>query len=182
MTRAKRAGELLYMDVVGPISSIGHNKARFIVHDINNAFRMHFGECTKEKGEVSRTLHAWAAYLKNRTRHSIQYIHLNNSKEYVKLGTWALKKDISIKPTILYSPEMNGLVEVSSKMIITKARFILIDTGLSKELWPKTVNTVIYLLNQLPTRGLNGEMLIEALNRSLSLEQDWDFCLNLSHL
>ena len=67
-------------------------------------------------------------------------------------------------------------------MIIAKARFILIDTGLSKELWLEIVNIVIYLFNQLPTQGLNGKVSIEVLNRLLFLEQNQDFCPNLNHL
>ena len=54
MTRAKRAGELLHTDVVGSINLIDYNGARFIVYGINNVFRMHFKDCTKEKEEISR--------------------------------------------------------------------------------------------------------------------------------
>ena len=88
----------------------------------------------------------------------------------MKLGAWALEKGILIEPTVLYLPEMNGLAEVSGKMIVAKARSMLIDAGLLKEFWPEAVNTAIYLLNRLPTRGLNGGVLIEALDRSLFLE------------
>ena len=182
ITRAKRAGELLHTDVVGPISPINHNRTRFIMHGIDDAFRVHFEKYTKEKGEAPRILRAWAAYLENHTKYSVQHIRLNNSKEYTKLGTWALKKGISIEPTVPYLPKMNELAEVSGKMIIAKARSILINTELPKELWPEAVNTAIYLLNRLPTQRLNGGVPIEALDRSLSLKQDRDFRPNLNHL
>ena len=71
MTRAKRAGELLHMDVVGPISLIGHNGARFIVYGVDDAFRVHFGECMKEKGEAPRALCVWAVYLENCMGYSV---------------------------------------------------------------------------------------------------------------
>ena len=182
ITRAKRTEELLHTDVVGPISPIDHNETRFIVYSVDDAFRVHFEECTKEKGEASRALRAWTAYLENHTGYSVQCICLDNGKEYAKLGMWALEKGISIEPIVPYSPEMNGLAEVSGKIIVAKTRSMLIDAGLLKELWPEAVNTAIYLLNQLPTRGLNEGMPIEALDRSLSLKQNWDFCLDFSHL
>ena len=46
---------------------------------------------------------------------------------------WIFKKNILIKSTIFYLLEINRLVEVNNKMIIIKARFILIDVGLLKE-------------------------------------------------
>ena len=131
--RTKRAGELLHTDVVGPISLIGHNRVRFIVHDIDNAFKVYFEKCIKEKRETPRVFRTWATYLENYMGHSVQHIHLNNGKEYTKLGTWVFKKGILIEPIVPYSPEINGLVEVNGKMIIIKARSILIDAGLPKE-------------------------------------------------
>ena len=46
---------------------------------------MHFEKCIKEKEEVPRILHIWVVYLENYTEYSIQRIHLNNNKEYIKL-------------------------------------------------------------------------------------------------
>ena len=47
---------------------------------------------------------------------------------------WALKKGILIKSIVFYLSKINRLAEVSSKMIIIKARSILINAGLSKKL------------------------------------------------
>ena len=150
MIRAKRAGELFYIDVVGPISLIGYNGIRFIVYDIDDAFRVHFGDCIKEKREAPRAFRVWVVYFENCIKYNIQYIHLDNDKEYVKLGVWAFEKDILIEPTVFYLSEMNELVEVSGKMIIGKARSILIDAGLLKELWLEVVSIAIYFFNRLP--------------------------------
>ena len=103
MTRAKRAGELLHTDVIKPISLIDYNRARFIVHNIDNTFKMHFEDYTKEKEKAPRTLRVWVAYLENCTEHNVQHIHLDNGNKYAKLKTWTLKKDILIEPTIPYS-------------------------------------------------------------------------------
>ena len=86
MTRAKRAGELFHIDVIGFISFIGHNRARFIVYNINNIFRIHFKKCIKEKEKAPKIFYIWATYFKNYIRYNIQHIHLNNSKKYTKLG------------------------------------------------------------------------------------------------
>ena len=49
MTKVKRARELLHTDIIGSISFIDHNKARFIVYGVNNIFKIYFKECIKEK-------------------------------------------------------------------------------------------------------------------------------------
>ena len=57
MIRAKRAKELLHMNIVGPISLINYNKIKFIVHNIDNVFRVHFKKYIKKKEKISRTLY-----------------------------------------------------------------------------------------------------------------------------
>ena len=54
MTRAKKAGELFYTDIIEFISLIGYNRARFIVYSVDDVFRVHFEECMKEKEKASR--------------------------------------------------------------------------------------------------------------------------------
>ena len=55
--RIKRTRELLYMNIIKPISPIDYNEVRFIVYNVDDAFRVHFGECIKEKKEASRVFH-----------------------------------------------------------------------------------------------------------------------------
>ena len=85
ITKTKRAEKLFHTDIIGSISFIDHNRTRFIIYNIDNAFRIHFKKCMKEKGEASRALRAWAAYFENYIGYSVQYIRLNNNKEYTKL-------------------------------------------------------------------------------------------------
>ena len=86
MTKVKKTRELLHTDVIGSINPINHNRARFIMYNIDNTFKVHFKGCIKEKEKISRIFHVWIIYLENHIRHNIQYIYLNNSKKYAKLG------------------------------------------------------------------------------------------------
>ena len=54
MTKVKRAEKLFYINIVKSISSIGHNRARFIVHDVDDTFRIYFKKYIKEKEEASK--------------------------------------------------------------------------------------------------------------------------------
>ena len=45
----KRAGELFYINIIKSINSIDYNRARFIIYDINNTFKIHFKKYIKKK-------------------------------------------------------------------------------------------------------------------------------------
>ena len=71
MIRAKRAKKLFYTDVVESINLINYNRARFIVYNINNTFRIYFKECIKEKEEISKIFYIWTVYFENYIRYSV---------------------------------------------------------------------------------------------------------------
>ena len=121
------------MNIIESISPIDYNRARFIVYNINNTFRIYFKNYIKKKKKISKTFCVQTTYLENCIEYSVQHIRLNNGKKYVKLGAQTLEKNILIEPIISYLSEMNKLTEISNKMIITKVRFILINTELLKK-------------------------------------------------
>jgi len=59
-----------------------------------------------------------------------------------------------IKDTVPYTPEQNGAAECAGRVIIQKARALLIEARLPLNLWPEAVRMAVYLINRLPTRSL----------------------------
>lgn len=59
--------------------------------------------------------------------------------------------------TIRYTPQQNGLAERMNRTIIEKARCILLESNLEKDMWTEAVMTAVYLINRSPTRALEGK-------------------------
>ena len=64
--------------------------------------------------------------------------------------------------TITYTPQQNGVSERKNRTIMEMARCLLFEKGLPKKFWVEAVNTVVYLLNRLPTNALEEKTSFEA--------------------
>lgn len=53
-------------------------------------------------------------------------------------------------------PEQNGLCERMNRTVIEKARCLLFDAKLGKELWAEAINTAVHLQNRIVKTGLNN--------------------------
>ena len=58
-------------------------------------------------------------------------------------------KNITFKPSALYTQAQNKAVERSGSIIMKKARAIQISTNLLYDMWKEIINTAIYLYNQI---------------------------------
>ncbi|KAA3483180.1 Retrovirus-related Pol polyprotein from transposon TNT 1-94 [Gossypium australe] len=58
-----------------------------------------------------------------------------------------------------YTPQQNGVSERKNRTIIEMARCLLFEKDLPKVFWAEAVNTLVYLLNLLPTRVLVGHIM-----------------------
>ena len=53
-----------------------------------------------------------------------------------------------------YTPQQNGVSERKNRSIMEMTRCMLHEKELPKKLWAEATNTVVFLLNRLPTRVL----------------------------
>lgn len=67
---------------------------------------------------------------------------------------WAKLKGIEINYTVPYSPQMNGTAERLNRIIMEKARALLTESEMKKEMRREAVRTATYLLNRSPTKVL----------------------------
>ena len=54
------------------------------------------------------------------------------------------------------TPQQNGVCERKNRVVMNMARCLLFEKKLPKFFWDEAVNTAVYLLNRLPTKGLTS--------------------------
>ncbi|GAA0169340.1 transmembrane signal receptor [Lithospermum erythrorhizon] len=64
--------------------------------------------------------------------------------------------------TTPYTPQQNGVSERKNRTIMEMARCMLHEKDLPKEYWAEAANTVVFLLNRVPTKAVNGKTPFEA--------------------
>lgn len=83
-------------------------------------------------------------------RHGEEYV----SKDF---QTFCTQKGIlAIQYTVPRNPEQNGVAERFNRTVIEKARCLIFDTNMEKELWGEAIRTAIYLINRTETSILPG--------------------------
>ena len=56
--------------------------------------------------------------------------------------------------TTVYTPQQNGVAERMNKTLLERARSMLSNAGLQKELWTEAVATACYVINRSPSTAI----------------------------
>ncbi len=80
--------------------------------------------------------------------YSLKHLHTNFKCEYLVLKNWFSVNDIIWEPTMLYSPEENGISEWLNRTICKPAQAMLKDFNLNLHLWLKAIKTAVYIKNR----------------------------------
>lgn len=83
----------------------------------------------------------------------------DNGREYMGEFTGECKRSGIIQQTsCVYTPQQNGVAERMNRTLVERAKCMLFDAGLGKELWAEAINRAAYVINRSPNRSLNNEI------------------------
>ena len=71
--------------------------------------------------------------------------------------------------TVGYSPQQDCVSERKNQIVMEMAKSMIFENGLSKKFWREAINTVVYLVNKIPTKALGGKTPFEAWSGRKSL-------------
>ncbi|KAL6647280.1 hypothetical protein ACP70R_014717 [Stipagrostis hirtigluma subsp. patula] len=162
--RAERLLEMVHGDLCGPITpeTPSGNKYFLLLMD-----------------DLSRYMWVAAIPLKDRAAAAIKEIRARAEGESgLKLGAlrtdrggeftatefaeyWAAE-GVHRQHTAPYSPQQNGVVERRNGTVVATARSMLKAKGLPGWFWGEAVSTTVYILNQCPTKSVEGMTPFEA--------------------
>lgn len=90
-----------------------------------------------------------------------------------RLADFLKQSGIRHQTSVPYSPEQNGVAERLNRMLVERARSMLLEANCSTDLWAEAINTAVYLKNRSPTKALKNS----------TPEEEWTGKKpNLSHL
>lgn len=122
-------GELLdeiFIDTVGKLTeSINGYKYLVIITDAKSSMR--WTMTTKGKDEIANELVQWSEYQHYQYGKKICIVFRDRGTEFSRIREYCIQNSISTDVSSPYTPEQNGAAEASNKIILTKARSILID-------------------------------------------------------
>ena len=148
--------EVLVTDVFGPITPQGLGQRRYGVTVLDRGSQYSEAAALVSKGEASAVVIKMIGALtvkRGQPVSSVKVIRSDGGGEYEALEKWAKERGIAYHLTVPGTPQQNGSAEALGKSLVMKARALLLDSGLSKFLWPYALATANYARNRSPARG-----------------------------
>ena len=110
----------------------------------------------KSKSEVPQIIKEYILRAEAHWNLKVSKMRCDNGREYIneKVLTWCRERGIQIDNTVPHTPQLNGRAERLNRTLMDKARALLFDSSLNKEMWGEAVRTSAYLLNRMPTETL----------------------------
>lgn len=155
-TRATRALEIIHTDVCGPIDPDTWDGNKYFITFLDDYTHHTSVYLLKGKFEVFEKVRDYVEEVESKWNSKVSKLRCDNGTEYTnkKMKNYCRKKGIKLDYTVPHIPQQNGKAERLNRTLLDKARALIIDSGLKKEMWGEAVRIAAYLVNRSPTELL----------------------------
>lgn len=149
----RRPLERVHSDVCGPMDKIAIDGSRYFVTFTDDFTHLTVTYLMKNKSE---TFNKFREYHEMATAHfntKLSILRSDRGGEYLSdvMKSFCKEKGVVLETNAAYNPESNGLAERINRTLVEKARSMLIDAHLPRNLWGEAVIASTYLTNRSPT-------------------------------
>jgi hypothetical protein len=108
--------------------------------------------------------------IENQTEKKVKKLRTDNGMKFYsnEFQAYCKSQGIVRHCTIPYTPQQNGVAERWNRIIISKARCMLSNSGLNRHFWAEAASTACYLINRSPCISLGKKTPIEVWSGSLA--------------
>eukprot|EP00253_Pinus_taeda_P007226 PITA_07226 len=148
--------DYIHSDVWGPASTTSYGGSSYFVSFIDEFSRKVWVYMLKRKSDVFSVFKQFRALEENNTGRTIKCLITDNGGEFTSKEFDNYCKDAGIKrhKTTIYTPQQNGVAERMNKTLLERARSMLSNAELQKELWMEAVATTCYMINRSPSTAI----------------------------
>jgi hypothetical protein len=140
----------VFIDVVGPVEySVQANRWATVVTDAKTRYRWAFG--APDKSSISIQISQLIRQQQHQYGKIVKLIFSDGGTEIQNsvIKDLAMIEGIRLDKSAAYTPEQNGLSESSNKVVVTRARSMLIDAGLPPAYWEHALQHACFITNRL---------------------------------
>ena len=134
---------------------------------------------TKGKDEIANELVSWIEHQSHQYGKRIRAIFRDGGSEFMRMKDHCDKYGIRTDISAPYTPEQNGAAKAANKVILQRARSLLIDAEMPPVFWPWAVEHSCYITNRLSCLRTKDVPLIDFLR---GLRQPYNNRIDLTHL
>lgn len=118
---------------------------------------------TKGKDEIAEKLINWINDQSHQYGKMIRAVFRDGGSKFTRAKTFCDNRGIRTDISAPYTPEHNGVAKATNKVILLRARSLLIDAGMPPCFWPWAVQNSCYITNRLGCLRTKRVLLIDFL-------------------
>ena len=143
----KRCGELVLMDIAGPIEPLSHRGFKYVllISDVFSGFVSIY--LLKFKSEALQWFTKFNNQLHTRTGHNVINLRSDNEFRTKLFNSYCVERGIVQQFIVPYESQQMGNGERINLTLFNPVRAILIESNMGKEFWCDAALTVIYTRN-----------------------------------
>lgn len=153
--RATRPFQIIHVDIAGPIDPPTWDGKKYTLTVLDDFTHYTVIYLLEKKNEVKDYLKEYVAEMEAFTNARLSKMRSDNGGEFINndLKIWCKRKGIVMDVTVPHSPQLNGKAERLNRTLFDKARSLIFDSELPKELWGEAIRVAVYILNRSPTQS-----------------------------
>lgn len=154
--RAKFPLDLVHMDmVVINVKGNDNETVALICTDDHSGCRFSFPLSSRSGESIWEAISEWLPWAERVTNRKLRAIRHDNAKEFIGGIFRGRMKTLGVEQqtTVPYEHEQNGTAENSNRVLMDKARCILLDCKLDRSYWPDALLTATFAANRSPFAG-----------------------------
>lgn len=159
--KAKFPGDIISLDVCGPITPASVGNAKYVSVAIDHFTCLTDVKLLETKSSVEILDHVKEFILafQRQTGKLVKTVRSDNGSEYTSstFKEFIKSQGITHETTSPYTPAQNGKVERKIRTLIEAARTMVEESGLPKPYWGEAVMNACYTQNRLPHTALLGK-------------------------
>lgn len=155
-SRAKALLEIVHTDLCGPMETPSAGGAKYFITFIDDYSRKVYVYFLKNKMDIKSVFQKFKEEVENELERKIKIVRSDNGKEYCnnEFSVFLAASGIKHQTSTPYTPEHNGLAERMNRSLVERAKSMLFEAKLQKQLWAEAVTTAAYVINRSPSRVL----------------------------
>lgn len=155
--------ELIHIDVCGPLPTKSQGGNRYILVIVDDYSRYICTYFMQNKTDVYKYFVEYVNRYENDLNRKLKKVRSDNGTEFTnkEFENYLNHRGIKRERTVAYNPQSNGVVERSNRILLDKARTLLIDAQLPMKFWAEAVATATYLRTVSLAKGGNNKTPIE---------------------
>lgn len=151
--QSSRQMELVHMDVCGPLEEASRGGARYLATFLDDFSKLSTVIPISHKSEVATVVKEVFQMLETQSGQKLKAVRTDRGTEYLnaELKSYFKDKGVLHEKTAPYTPEQNGAAERFNRTLMERARAMLFDAQLEKEMWAEAAVTANYIKNRSPS-------------------------------